>query len=109
MASTLAQQLDAIRAGKFTNDEGDGTGTLKDIPLEELFDEIVNILTLESHAWRGYSIKNQGWARLLVWKTYYQDTPYVVFVTDKSVTACMRSLLRKVARNEVSWVKDKFA
>ena len=63
--------------------KGDGP-SLKDYPMEELESKVVQILEASGHAWRGHSFKNQGWAVLMVWKSYYKEHPIVVFVTDKS-------------------------
>ena len=88
--------------------KGDGP-SLKDYPHEELESKVIQILEAAGHAWRGHSFKNQGWAVLMVWKSYYKEHPIVVFVTDKSTTACMRNLLRKIVREEVAWSEDKYA
>jgi len=72
-------------------------------------DMLVNLLQASGVFYRGESIKNQGWATLLVVKGAVDGTPVVAFVTERTPTDCMRVFLRQVDERRVEWKEDKFA
>jgi len=70
---------------------------------------IVNILEAMGLHYRGESIKNQGWATLLVLKVARDGVPLVVFCTERDTTACMRRVLRELDAGTIQFREDKYA
>lgn len=85
------------------------------IPRQELldlwkWDQLkVNLLEEVGLAWRGESYKNQGWAVLMVLKVARGNTPYVVFITERTTTACVQVVLRMLGEGLLPLREDKFA
>lgn len=80
------------------------------IQTEHLFcSYILNILEGLGLAWRGQSIKNNGWSVLLVLKVARDGIPLVGFITERTTTDCMRVALTRLREDRMTWTKDKFA
>ena len=69
---------------------------------------LVNVLEEAGWFYRGESVKYQGWSTLLVVKGAKDGTPYVVFITERTTTDCMRVFRKQFEENRVNWVPDKF-
>lgn len=72
------------------------------------FTRLVNVFEDQGWFYRGASIKYQGWSTLLVVKAARQGIPYVVFITERTTTDCMRVFRRLWSENRVEWREDKF-
>lgn len=70
---------------------------------------LANLLEPHGMVWRGESVKNLGWAVMLVVKVARDGVPLVAFVTERGTTDCMRVFLRQLSQGHVNWVPDKFA
>lgn len=70
---------------------------------------LVNILEAMGYHYRGESLKDQGWATLLVLKVAKDGVPLVAFITERDTTSCMRRVLRELDAGGCSWREDKYA
>jgi hypothetical protein len=70
---------------------------------------MVNVLEERGFTYRGASIRYDGWSTFMVVKAKHEDTPLVVFITERSTTHCMRAFKRMCDEGDAKWVKDKFA
>lgn len=72
------------------------------------FTRMVNEFEERGWTYRGASIRYDGWSTLLVVKGRHEGTPYVVFVTERNTTHCMRVFRKMLDEGRVEWRQDKF-
>lgn len=69
---------------------------------------MVNCFEQRGWTYRGASIRYDGWSTLLVVKGAHEGTRYVVFLTERSTTHCMRAFRRQLEEGRVEWREDRF-
>lgn len=70
---------------------------------------VVNLLEEQGLTFRGYTVRDKGWATLLVMKVVRGDLPLVAFFTERDTTGCIKVFFRKLANETLAWVPDKYS
>lgn len=70
---------------------------------------MVNVLEAADITYRGTSIRYNEWSTMMVVKVSMGDAPWVVFVTERDTTGCMRLFRRLLQEDRVKWKADQFA
>lgn len=68
-----------------------------------------NVFSQIGMDWVGVNFRQKDTSCLMVVKAHDGDTQRVVFITGRTPTDCAVSFVKQFHRDELKWVKDKFA